>query len=66
MKIVTSAAVFNDAVGTRMSITFTEIDENGIVIDNNKRVDRILTNDEQVRAAEAIKAIAQSFVDDLI
>ena len=51
MKIVTSVTVFNDAVGMRMSATYSEIDdETGRVISDNNRFDRVIT-DSSVRAS---------------
>lgn len=45
MKIVTSVTVFNDAVGMRMSATYSEIDEKtGRVISDNNRFDRVITD----------------------
>ena len=45
MKIVTSATVFNDAVGVRLSATYSEIDdETGRIISDNKRYDRVITD----------------------
>ena len=44
-KIVTSVTTFNDAVGVRMSVTYSEIDdETGRIISDNKRFDRVVTN----------------------
>ena len=45
MKIITSVTVFNDAVGMRMSATYSEIDEEtGRVISDNNRFDRVVTD----------------------
>lgn len=47
MKVITSVTVFNDAVGMRMSATYSEIDdETGRVISDNKRFDRVITDSE--------------------
>jgi hypothetical protein len=44
-KIITSATVFNDAVGVRLSATYSEIDdETGRIISDNKRFDRVITD----------------------
>lgn len=51
MKIITSVTAFNDAVGMRMSATYSEIDETtGRVISDNNRFDRVIT-DANARAA---------------
>ena len=45
MKIITSVTVFNDAIGTRMSATYSEIDEaTGRVVSDNNRFDRVITD----------------------
>ena len=50
MKIITSVTVFNDAVGMRMSATYSEIDDQtGRIISDNQRFDRVIT-DSTVRA----------------
>lgn len=64
MKTVTSATVFHDAVGLRISMTYSEIDEStGKVIADNKRLDRIVTDPTARTEAEAILAYAQTFID---
>ena len=64
MKIVTSVTLFNDAVGKRMSMSYTEIDETtGKIISDNKRLDRIVTDTQIVSLAEELRSYAQDFVD---
>ena len=64
MKTVTSMTVFNDAVGMRMSITYSEIDENsGKVTSDNKRIDRVITASETKSIANELMDFAQEFVD---
>ena len=54
-KIVTSATVFNDAVGLRMSATYSEIDEaTGRVVSDNQRFDRVITDADARAAAQAL------------
>ena len=66
MKIVTSITTFNDAVGTRMSVTYSEIDDTtGQIISDNKRADRIVI-DANVKATVAeMNEHAQAFIDSL-
>ena len=54
MKIVTSVTVFHDAVGLRMSVTYSEVDETGQVIADNIRYDRIITDTSMVNNAESL------------
>jgi hypothetical protein len=65
MKIVTSVTVFNDAVGMRMSATYSEIDEStGRVISDNNRFDRVITDNEMKTDAEALLAYAGESIND--
>lgn len=66
MKLVTSVTVWNDAVGKRISVTYSEIDETtGKVTADNKRVDRVVTDKEQKAKLDEALDIAQEFVDKL-
>ena len=66
MKTVTSVTVFNDAVGMRMSITYSEIDETtGKIIADNKRIDRVITDSSAKSKATGLMNSAQTFVDAL-
>lgn len=66
MKIVTSIGLFNDAVGKRISITYSEVnDATGEVISDNKRIDRVVTDQTAKGHADALAEYAQAFVDSL-
>jgi hypothetical protein len=55
MKIITSVTVFNDAIGMRMSATYSEIDDQtGRIISDNNRFDRVITDNEVKAKAEAL------------
>ena len=59
MKIITSVTVFNDAVGMRMSATYSEVDDQtGRVISDNNRFDRVITDDDARAAAQALLTYA--------
>lgn len=61
MKIITSVTVFNDAIGTRMSATYSEIDDaTGRVISDNNRFDRVITDDTAANAASELMAYAKA------
>lgn len=65
MKIVTSVGLFNDAVGKRITITYSEIDDQtGKIISDNKRIDRVVTDSDALVHANAIAEYAQQFVDN--
>lgn len=52
MKIITSVTAFKDAVGMRMSATYSEIDDQtGRVVSDNQRFDRVITDQAAVAAA---------------
>lgn len=55
MKIITSVTVFNDAVGMRMSATYSEVDDDtGRIISDNKRFDRVITDASAKANAQAM------------
>ena len=65
MKIVTSIGLFNDAVGKRISITYSEVDDQtGQVISDNKRIDSVVTDQTAIGHANALAEYAQQFVDN--
>lgn len=64
MKIVTSATVFRDALGMRLSYTFSEVDEEtGKIISDNNRANRMITDPAAIESANAVLAYAQSSVE---
>ena len=55
MKIVTSVTVFSDAVGMRLSATYSEVDEDtGRVVSDNNRFDRVITEAEAKARAQSL------------
>ena len=59
MKIITCVTVFNDAVGMRMSATYSEIDEaTGRVVSDNNRFDRVITDEGARSAAQGLISYA--------
>lgn len=65
MKIITSVTVFNDAVGMRMSATYSEIDEaTGRVISDNNRFDRVITDADARSAAQELMAYATESIPE--
>lgn len=66
MKIVTSITTFNDAVGVRMSVSYSEIDETtGKIISDNKRADRIVLDSSAKATIQDLNDYAQDFIDSL-
>lgn len=66
MKVVTSTTAFNDAIGVRISISYSEIDDQtGQVISDNKRIDRVVTDSTSIQKIQAVRDYAQSILDNL-
>lgn len=65
MKLVAGVTVFQDLVGTRMSINYSEVDDQGTVIADNKRIDRIITDANLKASAAALMQGAQSILDNM-
>ena len=65
MKIITSVTVFNDAIGMRMSATYSEIDDaTGRVISDNNRFDRVITDADARNAAQELINYAMDSLPD--
>ena len=62
-KSVSSVTVFRDAIGLRMSVTYSEIDDNGVVISDNKRFDRVITDATAKKSANSLLNFAQEIVE---
>lgn len=66
MKTVTSATVFQDSIGMRMSMTYSEVDEEtGKIIADNKRTDRVITAQNVKDLAVSLLAQAQEYIDTI-
>lgn len=65
IKTVTSIGLFNDAVGKRMSVTYSEIDETtGQIVSDNKRIDRVVVDKAILKEIEDVTDFAQQFIDE--
>lgn len=66
MKTVTSVTVWNDAVGSRVSITYSEVDaDTGRVTSDNNRIDRVILDSDAKTAMASLFSYAQKSVDSL-
>ncbi len=64
-KVVTSITAWNDSVGKRMSITYSEIDEaTGKIISDNKRTDVVVTDNGAKSKIDELMSFAQNVVDN--
>ena len=64
MKVVTSVTTWNDAVGKRISITYSEIDESGSIISDNKRIDKVVTDNSIKNLIDELMTYAQEIVGE--
>lgn len=63
MKKVTSMTVLTTAEGKRLSITFSEIDDNGNIIKENERVNKVVVNRNILGYITELEEFAQEIVD---
>ena len=64
MKKVTSATVWNDSAGRRLSVTYSEIDEaTHKTVKDNVRENYILVTAPEISASDAVLIIAQELLD---
>lgn len=65
MKKVTSMTILTTAEGKRISLTYSEIDENGNIIEENKRINKVLVNKAALDCVMELEEFAQGIVDSL-
>ena len=64
MKALTSITLFNDAVGKRMSVSYSEIDEiTGRIVSDNNRKDRVITDTTVINQIAALETYAREFIN---
>lgn len=63
MKKVTSMTVLTTAEGKRISVTFSEIDDNGNIIKENERVNKVVVNRNALSCIADLEEFAQDIVD---
>lgn len=62
MKVITSVTAFKDAVGMRIHVTYSEIDENGTVVSDNNHVDRVVTDKTVLKNCDNLFSFAETIV----
>lgn len=66
MKVATSATVFSDAVGMRLSVTYSVVDdETGKIVEDNKRANKVITDADGKALARQMSDYAQAYVDTI-
>lgn len=64
MQKATTVTAWNDAVGKRVSITYSEIDDTtGKIISNNKRVDKVVTDKDAIEIIDSLLDYAQAQIE---
>lgn len=65
MRKVTSYTVYETSVGTKVAITYSEIDEEGNIIKENERIGKIVLDEEIKKSMENVKNFSQNIVDEI-
>ncbi len=65
MKKVTAVTVFQTAAGMRASIVYSDINDEGLIVKDNERVDRIIVDETALQAVSGLLEYAQALVDGL-
>lgn len=63
MKVVTSVTAWNDSVGKRVSITYSEVDETGKIISDNGRIDKVVVDKDAKATIDSLLEYAQELID---
>lgn len=64
MLVATSITAWSDAVGKRVSIAVSDIDDStGKIISDNKRIDKVVVDKEGKALIDSLLDYAQSIVD---
>lgn len=65
MRKVTAITTFETAAGTRASIVYSEINDEGVITKDNVRLDRIIVDKDILKSVAAVTDYAQELVDGL-
>lgn len=65
MKTITSVTFFHDAVGMRASVTYSEIDDQGKIVADNKRIDVVVVDAAAKKKAQGCLDWAQEVVNGI-
>lgn len=64
MKVITSVTTHVTAEGTRISFTYSEINDNGDIVTSNERVTKIITDKKMKDHVTALNDYALSLLED--
>lgn len=62
MNKVTSIALLNTNGMQRISITYSSIDENGVITEDNKRINRVVVDEDKLKLVDQLYEFADSIV----
>jgi hypothetical protein len=63
MKNLKGVVIIADGNGKRMALTYDVIDDNGDAIAQNRKVNKMILDDETMAAVKAIETVAQKIID---
>lgn len=66
MNKVTSISLLNTNGMQRISITYSVVDDQGVIKEDNKRLNRVVVDDDKLSLVEQIYSFAQEIVDQNI
>lgn len=61
--IITSVTTHDTAEGTRISFTYSQVNEQGEIVNSNERVTRIVTDDKMLKHIAALNDYAMSILE---
>lgn len=66
MNKVTSMTILTTAEGKRISLTYSQIDQNGNIIKENERINRVVMNNDALACIAELEDFAQNIVDSQV
>lgn len=66
MNKVTSMTILTTAEGKRISLTYSQIDQNGNIIKENERINRVVMNNDALAYIAELEDFAQNIVDSQV
>lgn len=61
--IITAVTGFDTETGTRLSCVYSIVDENGKVLSQNNRFDRLIMDEELISCVNRLKDYAKSLIE---
>lgn len=65
MRVVTSVSLFKVAAGQKMSITYSDINENGDIVKDNVKVSKIILDEAVIEKINGVLGEAQIIADSI-